>query len=88
MSLLTRIFPNDSKAEENKKESFAKLTFDGEVRINEELVNKILPWLLAVLLGGGGYVAIDRMSPSNAEPNQKLPVSEQPALMEQEEQAD
>lgn len=88
MSLFNRIFSNDNKAEENNKGSFVELGFSGKFRINEELVNKILPWLLAVLLGGGGYVAIDRMSPSNAEPNQKPPVPEQPALMEQEEQAD
>ena len=87
MSLLTRFFSNDNKAEENKKESFAEFTFGGKVRINEELVKKILPYLLAVLVGSGGYVAFDRMSPSNAEPNQRhLP--EQPSLVEQEESVD
>lgn len=87
MSLFTRFFSNDNKAEENKKESFAEFTFDGKIRINEELVKKIISYLLAILLGGGGgYVAFNRMSPSNVEPSQKSKVPEQPALMGQEKQ--
>lgn len=74
--LLTRLFSNNSKPPTNEEESF----FDLRIRINQEL----LTWLLAALLGGGSYVAIDRMSPSNAEPHQRQ-LPEQPSLVQEVE---
>ena len=86
MSLLTRIFSNNNKEEDNKKESCIELSFKGKFRINQELLIKILPWLLASLLGGvGAYTVPNMMSPSNAESNQRQ-LPGQLSLVEQEKQ--
>ena len=78
MSLFTHLFSSDSTAN-NQEKSF----FDLRIRINEELLMKILPWLLASSLAGGGAYALSNMTfPSNAEPNLRQ-ISEQHSLVQQ-----
>ena len=88
MSLPNRLFSNDSKAQTHEEESCLEFSIGGKIRIREKPLIKILPWLFAALLGGGGaYTFSNMMSPSNDEPNQRQ-ISEQRSLVEQVEQVD
>ena len=79
MSLLNHLFSKETKAESNEEKSFLDL----RIRINEELLMKILSWLLAGSIAGGGAYALSNMTfPSNAEPNLRQ-IPEQHSLVEE-----
>ncbi len=70
---------SNSKIETNEEKSFVKLI----IRINEELLLKILPWLLAGSVAGGGAYALSNIrSPFNVEPNLRQ-IREQHSLVEE-----
>ncbi len=61
---ITRVPPNDHNSQPREDKSF----IDIKVRINEELLMKLLPWLLSISIAGGGiYGAYNVLSPSNTE---------------------
>ncbi|MDJ0572582.1 MAG: hypothetical protein QNJ53_26570 [Pleurocapsa sp. MO_192.B19] len=80
MSLFSRLFSNNnSKIHTNYEKSF----FDLRIRINEEILIKVLPWILAgSIASGGAYTLSNIMSPYNAEPNQGK-LGEQTSLVEE-----